>query len=71
MTTLGFGGRAAARLLEVGNPLVVGLDPHLHRLPEHFRARYEGRLHTAAGRAAAAEAVTDFMAPVILSLIHI
>jgi len=68
MTVKGFGARANARLRDVGNPLLVGLDPHLHRLPEAFRARYEGRLHTAAGRAAAADAVVDFMRPVIAGL---
>ena len=68
MTAEGFGNRAAARLRDVGNPLLVGLDPHLHRLPAVLQARYAGRLHTAEGRAAAAEAVVEFMSPVIAGL---
>jgi len=68
MATLGFGAQAAARLQDVGNPLLVGLDPHLHRLPERLRGRFVGRLHTRPGREAAAEAVVDFLTPVVTKL---
>lgn len=62
---LGFGPRARARLLDIHNPVVVGIDPHLHRLPSQLRTRFEGRLASRAGRQAAAEAVAEFALPVV------
>ena len=64
----GFGIRARARLNQVGNPVVVGIDPHLQHLPALLRTRFEGRLHTAAGRRAAAEAVASWALPVVEAL---
>jgi orotidine-5'-phosphate decarboxylase len=64
----GFGIRARARLNQVGNPVVVGIDPHLQQLPALLRTRFEGRLHTAAGRRAAAEAVATWALPAVEAL---
>ena len=64
----GFGIRARARLNQVGNPVVVGIDPHLQRLPATLRARFEGRLHTVEGRRAAAAAVAAWALPTVEAL---
>lgn len=64
----GFGARARARLHAVGNPVVVGIDPHLHRLPGVLRSRFEGVLHTPEGRTAAANAVADWALPTVEAL---
>jgi len=65
---VGFGPRARARLHTVKNPLVVGIDPHLHRLPAVLRERFEGQLHTPAGRQAAADVVAEWALPVVDAL---
>ncbi len=64
----GFGSRARRRLHEVGNPVVVGIDPHLHRLPMALQSRFDGRLHTAEGRREAAAAISDWALPVVEAL---
>lgn len=66
--TGGFGQRAAARVRLVGNPLVVGIDPHLHRLPEHLRRRLPGSLSSAQARAEAAAVVGDWAMQVLPAL---
>jgi orotidine-5'-phosphate decarboxylase len=54
-----FGERMATAVRATGTCAVVGLDPHLDRLPGELRARYEGKSGTAYFEAAA-EAVVDF-----------
>jgi orotidine-5'-phosphate decarboxylase len=54
-----FGDRMATAVATAGNCAVVGLDPHLDRLPSSLRARFEGRTG-ATFRAEAAAAVMDF-----------
>ena len=48
-------------------PLVVGIDPHLHLLPDSHRARWES-LSGVARRRAAAEAVTEWSLEVVKGL---
>jgi len=54
-----FGDRMARAARAAGNCAVVGLDPHLDRLPRVFRDRYEGRSGLSF-RAEAATAVLEF-----------
>lgn len=59
-----FGERMSNAVRSVGSFAVVGLDPHLHRLPAIFRRQFEGR----SGRAfrdGAADAVVQFNRVVI------
>ena len=54
-----FGDRMARAVQSTGNCAVVGLDPHLDRLPRVLRERYEGRTGLSF-RAEAATAVLEF-----------
>ncbi len=54
-----FGDRMARAVQATGNCAVVGLDPHLDRLPGVLRERYEGRTGLSF-RAEAATAVLEF-----------
>ena len=54
-----FGERMAAAVREVGNCAVVGLDPHLDKLPAAFRERYADRSGLDF-RVEAAQAVLEF-----------
>jgi len=54
-----FGERMSSAVRASGTSAVVGLDPHLSRLPATLRAQYEGRTG-AAFREAAADAVVQF-----------
>lgn len=62
-----FGDRMAAASAAVGNCAVVGLDPHLDRLPAHLRARYAGRSGVSFRQEAAA-AVLEFNQVVIAAV---
>ncbi len=62
-----FGERMAAAVQRSGNCAVVGLDPHLDRLPGPLRARYQGRTG-ASFRMEAARAVLEFNRIVIDSI---
>jgi len=62
-----FGDRMAAAVSAVGNCAVVGLDPHLDRLPSHLKARYQSKDGQAFRREAAA-AVLAFNRMVIGAL---
>lgn len=66
----GFAQRAHARLHRIGNPVVVGIDPHLHRLPHKVRSRLPERLDTAEARSAAADEVARFCLPIVEALAH-
>jgi len=64
---LPFGERVASAVRATGTCAVVGLDPHLDRLPQTLRSRFQGKT----GRAyleAAAQAVVDFNRVVIESV---
>jgi orotidine-5'-phosphate decarboxylase len=63
MTSM-FGERMALAVRRTGTSAVVGLDPHLERLPENLRRLYEDRTGSAY-REAAASAVVDFNRQVI------
>ncbi len=65
---VGFGERARTRLQEVGNPVVVGIDPHLNRLPEAFSAGGADAWKTALGREALAEQVEAWALPIVEAL---
>ncbi len=54
-----FGDRMASSVREKKTCAVVGLDPHLDRLPSDLRQRYEGRTGSSF-RQAAADAIVDF-----------
>jgi len=54
-----FGERMAVAVREKGNCAVVGLDPHLERLPQTLRRHYEGKTGKSF-REAAADAVVQF-----------
>lgn len=54
-----FGERMAMAVRRTGNCAVVGLDPHLDRLPEALKERYEGRSGRVF-RSEAAKAVLEF-----------
>ena len=54
-----FSARLDAAISRCGAPAIVGLDPHLHRLPRPLRARFE-RLSGEDRRRAAAEAVLEW-----------
>lgn len=62
-----FGERMAAAVARTGNCAVVGLDPHLDRLPGSLRARYEGQSGQKF-RTEAARAVMDFNRLVLTSI---
>lgn len=62
-----FGDRLADAVHATGAPIAVGLDPHLDRLPERYRARFRG-LSGPPGRAAAADAVVAFNGVVISAI---
>ncbi len=62
--TIGFGERFAAASGRLNAPVIVGLDPHLHRLPKMLRRTYEG-LTGADHRVAAARAVRLFNSVVL------
>ena len=57
--TVHFGERMVAAVRSTGTCAVVGLDPHLDRLPASLRKRYEGK-QGHEYRIAAAEAVAEF-----------
>ena len=54
-----FGERMSVAVREKGTSAVVGLDPHLDRLPQNLRGQYEGRTGQDF-REAAADAVVTF-----------